>query len=64
MLAARLQDANLSRLVFSDIVRDLRGLAEANRDGDGDEIVRRLASLDRVTAGHGEPVRPVPSDAR
>ncbi len=48
MLAARLEDANLSRLVFSDIVRDLRGLAEANRDGDGDEIVRRLASLDRA----------------
>ena len=49
ILAARLQDANLSRLAFSDIVRDLRGLAEANRDGDGDEIVRRLASLDRLT---------------
>ena len=48
VLAARLEDANLSRLVFSDIVRDLRGLAEANRDGDGDEIVRRLASLDRA----------------
>ena len=48
VLAARLQDANLSRLVFSDIVRDLRGLAEANRDGDGEEIVRRLASLDRM----------------
>ncbi len=48
VLAARLEDVNLSRLAFSDIVRDLRGLAEANRDGDGDEIVRRLASLDRV----------------
>ena len=48
VLAARLQDANLSRLVFSDIVRDLRGLAEANRDDDGEEIVRRLGSLDRV----------------
>jgi len=48
VLAARVQDANLSRLVFSDILRDLHGLAEANRDGDGDEIVRRLTSLDRV----------------
>jgi uncharacterized protein (TIGR02677 family) len=48
VLAARVQDANLSRLVFSDILRDLQGLAEANRDSDGDEIVRRLASLDRV----------------
>src|ERR1700736_6200267 len=37
VLAARLQDANLSRLVFSDIVRDLRGLTAANRDGEGGE---------------------------
>ena len=48
VLAARVQDANLSRLVFSDILRDLQDLAEANRAGDGDEIVRRLTSLDRV----------------
>src|SRR5258708_765058 len=48
VLAARVQDANLSRLVFSDILRDLQGLALANRDGDSDEIVRRLTSLDRV----------------
>jgi uncharacterized protein (TIGR02677 family) len=48
VLAARVEDANLSRLVFSDILRDLHGLAEANRGGDGDEIVRRLTSLDRV----------------
>lgn len=49
VLAARSQNANLSRLVIADMVRDLRGLAEANRDGDGEEIVRRLASLDRAT---------------
>jgi uncharacterized protein (TIGR02677 family) len=48
VLAARVQDANLSRLVFSDILRDLRSLAEANRGGDSDELVRRLTSLDRV----------------
>jgi uncharacterized protein (TIGR02677 family) len=48
VLAARVQDANLSRLVFSDILRDLQGLAEANRSGDSEEVVRRLASLDRV----------------
>ena len=48
VLGARVQDANLSRLVFSDILRDLHGLAEANRCGDGEEIVRRLSSLDRV----------------
>jgi uncharacterized protein (TIGR02677 family) len=50
VLAARVEDANLSRLVFSDILRDLHGLAEANRAGDGEEIVRRLTSLDRVMA--------------
>ncbi len=49
VLAARVQDANLSRLVFSDILRDLHDLANANRSGDGDELVRRLSSLDRVT---------------
>ena len=48
VLAARVQDANLSRLAFSDILRDMRGLAEANRAGDSEEIVRRLTSLDRV----------------
>ncbi len=31
VLAARVQDANLSRLVFSDILRDLHDLAKANR---------------------------------
>lgn len=48
VLAARVQDANMSRLVFSDILRDLHDLARANNEGDGDEIVRRLTSLDRV----------------
>jgi len=38
----------MSRLVFSDILRDLHDLARANNEGDGDEIVRRLTSLDRV----------------
>jgi uncharacterized protein (TIGR02677 family) len=48
VLEARVEDANLSRLVFSDILRDFEGLARANQDADGEEIVRRLASLDRV----------------
>ncbi len=48
VLAARVEDANLSRLAFPDILRDLHDLAEANRSGDGEEIVRRLTSLDRV----------------
>jgi uncharacterized protein (TIGR02677 family) len=49
VLQARLQDANLSKLVFSDIVRDLRELSQASRTADGEEIVRRLSSLDRAT---------------
>jgi uncharacterized protein (TIGR02677 family) len=48
VLAARVEDANLSRLVFSDILRDFENLASANRAADGDEIVRRLSSLDRA----------------
>jgi uncharacterized protein (TIGR02677 family) len=48
VLEARVEDANLSRLVFSDILRDFEGLARANQDADGEEIVRRLTSLDRV----------------
>ena len=40
MLAARVEDANASRLAFPDILRDLHDLAEANRDGDGEEMVR------------------------
>jgi uncharacterized protein (TIGR02677 family) len=48
VVAARVEDANLSRLVFSDILRDFEGLARANQDADGEEIIRRLTSLDRV----------------
>src|SRR5579875_400315 len=48
VLGTRPKDANLSRLGFSDLVRDLRELAEANKVADGDEIVRRLSSLDRA----------------
>lgn len=48
VLSARVQDANLSRLVFSDILRDFEGLARANQDADSEEIIRRLTSLDRV----------------
>jgi uncharacterized protein (TIGR02677 family) len=48
LLAAQVRDANLSRLVFSDLLEDLRSLAGANRDGDGDQIYRRLTRLDTV----------------
>ncbi|WP_036322885.1 TIGR02677 family protein [Microbispora sp. ATCC PTA-5024] len=48
VLAARVRDANLSRLVFSDILDDLRSLAAANRAGDEEQVYRRISRLDRV----------------
>src|SRR5690348_5788160 len=48
VLKARVRDANLSRLVFSDILDDLRGLAKATREGDKDQVYRRLSRLDTV----------------
>lgn len=48
VLAARIRDANLSRLVFSDILDDLKSLAEAVRAGDGEHVYRRLSRLDTV----------------
>ncbi|MGH2930455.1 MAG: DUF2397 domain-containing protein, partial [Solirubrobacteraceae bacterium] len=48
VLRARVRDANLSRLVFSDILDDLRALHAATRDADGDQVYRRLSRLDTV----------------
>jgi uncharacterized protein (TIGR02677 family) len=48
LLGARIQDANLSRLVFSDILEDLKALAAANLAGDGEQVYRRLSRLDSV----------------
>jgi uncharacterized protein (TIGR02677 family) len=48
VLRARVRDANLSRLVFSDILEDLRALHAAVRDKDGDQVYRRLSRLDTV----------------
>jgi uncharacterized protein (TIGR02677 family) len=48
VLGARVRDANLSRLVFSDILEDLRALHAAARDADSDQVYRRLARLDTV----------------
>ena len=42
VLSARIRDANLSRLVFSDILDDLKSLAAAVREGDGEHVYRRL----------------------
>jgi uncharacterized protein (TIGR02677 family) len=48
VLSARIRDANLSRLVFSDILDDLRALAAAARAQDQEQVYRRLARLDTV----------------
>src|SRR6266496_1105205 len=48
VLSVRIRDANLSRLVFSDILDDLKSLAAAVRDGDGEQVYRRLSRLDAV----------------
>jgi uncharacterized protein (TIGR02677 family) len=48
VLKARIQDANLSRLVFSSILDDLRALAKATRRNDKDQVYRSLDRLDTV----------------
>jgi hypothetical protein len=48
VLSARIRDANLSRLVFSDILEDLRALRAAAGAGDKDQVYRRLSRLDTV----------------
>ncbi len=48
VLAARIRDANLSRLVFSDILEDLKSLAAAIRAEDAEQVYRRLSRLDTV----------------
>jgi uncharacterized protein (TIGR02677 family) len=48
VLSARIRDANLSRLVFSDILDDLKALAAAIRGGDREQVYRRLSRLDTV----------------
>jgi uncharacterized protein (TIGR02677 family) len=48
VLSARIRDANLSRLVFSDILDDLKALAAATRKSDKEQAYRRLSRLDTV----------------
>ena len=54
VLTARLDDATLSRLVFPDILADLRALAAAGLAGDGDEVYRKLTRLDRALGDMAE----------
>jgi uncharacterized protein (TIGR02677 family) len=50
VLSASLEDAQLSRLVFPDILADLHALAQAARAGDAPEVYRKLSRLDGVLA--------------
>jgi uncharacterized protein (TIGR02677 family) len=54
VLGASLDEANLSRLVFPEILADLAALAQANEAGDGEEVFRKLSRLDRVLADMAE----------
>jgi uncharacterized protein (TIGR02677 family) len=54
VLAARLEDATLSRLVFPDILADLHALAAANAAGDAEETYRKLSRLDRALSDMAE----------
>ncbi|WP_285734772.1 TIGR02677 family protein [Nocardiopsis sp. ATB16-24] len=53
LLGARIEDVNLSRLVFSEVLDDLRALAEANRTGRDEQVYRRLSRLDSVMEDMG-----------
>jgi uncharacterized protein (TIGR02677 family) len=50
VLSASMDDTNLSRLVFADLLGDLTALAAANAAGDGEEVYRKLNRLDRALA--------------
>jgi uncharacterized protein (TIGR02677 family) len=54
VLAAGLQDSTLSRLVFADLLADLKALAAANTAGDAEEVYRKLDRLDRALADVAE----------
>jgi len=54
VLAARLDDAALSRLVFPDILADLTALATASTSGDAEEVYRKLSRLDRALSDMAE----------
>jgi len=54
VLGASLSDVNLSRLVFSDLLADLNALASANREGDAEEVYRKLTRLDSVLGDMAE----------
>lgn len=54
VLSASLAETSLSRLVFADILADLKALAKANENADSEEVYRKLSRLDRVLADMAE----------
>ena len=54
VLAAGLEDSALSRLIFADLLADLKALAVANAGGDSEEVYRKLSRLDRALADVAE----------
>lgn len=54
VLSAGLDDGSLSRLVFADLLADLKALAAANTAGDAEEVFRKLDRLDRALADVAE----------
>jgi uncharacterized protein (TIGR02677 family) len=54
VLAAGIDDSTLSRLVFADLLADLKALAAANTAGDAEEVYRKLNRLDRALADVAE----------
>lgn len=54
VLAARLDEAALSRLVLPELLADLHTLAEANRGGDAPRVYRLLNRLDRALSDLAE----------
>lgn len=54
VLSANLDDSNLSRLVFADLLADLSALAAANIAADAEEVYRKLHRLDAALADIAE----------
>ncbi|MEV6344046.1 TIGR02677 family protein [Actinoplanes sp. NPDC051851] len=54
VLAAGIDDSTLSRLVFADLLADLKALRAANESGDAEEVYRKLNRLDRALADVAE----------
>jgi uncharacterized protein (TIGR02677 family) len=54
VLAAGVDDSTLSRLVFADLLADLKALSAANTAGDAEEVYRKLNRLDRALADVAE----------